>query len=636
MNSKAELLHDLADPNFYSNQRAQLRCQLARKSENEGDYEAARKAMADLWQRIGQRPRLDGLDEETKGAVLMRAGVLTGWLGSAKQISGAQETAKNLISESITIFEALRENSQAAEAQIDLAYCYWREGAFDEGRVLLREALTRLSDSDTELRAKALLRSALIEKDANRFNDALRIHTEAAPLFNLIENHCLRGSFHNEFATVLKNLGAAENRPDYIDRALVEYAAAGYHFEEAGHIRYLACVENNLAMLFWKAHRFADAHEHLDRGELLFTELKDDVHRAQVDETRARVLLAEGRIAEAEKAARRAVRTLETGDEPSLLVQALIRLGISLARLRRLQEARSALDRAIDSAQQAGDVENAGKAELALLEHLGSYLSNEDLVASVERTRILLEKIQDLSVIRRLAECACHVLSLIHTSPKFPPSLARGNISFDEEIDRYGSHLIELALKRCEGSVTNAARLLDLSHQNLAAKIARNEELAKLRKPVRERSRRGADSSEAAGSSFAAVNKATENLTILLVEDDQVVADAVKETLETKDWTVEICVDGNAALARITTNAHYDLLLVDWDLPGLNGLELVSRARKLAYRAHTPIFVLSATPLESAACEAGADVFLQKPQDVLPTSLVETITRLLGEHKHSD
>jgi tetratricopeptide (TPR) repeat protein len=519
MNSTAELLHQLADPNLSSSQRARQRCQLARKFENEGDYEAARKAMGDVWRQIGQRPLLEGLDEETKGAALLRAGVLTGWLGSAKQISGAQEIAKNLISESLTIFEALRQNTQAAEAQIDLAYCYWREGAFDEGRILLSEASNRLADTDIELKAKALLRSALIEKDANRFNDALKIHIEGAPLFSRIENHCLQGSFHNEFATVLKNLGTAENRQDYIDRALIEYAAAGYHFEEAGHIRYLACVENNLAMLFSKAQRFGDAHRHLDRAELLFTRLKDEVHRAQVDETRARVLLAEGRIAEAEKAARRAVRTLETGDEPSLFAQALTRLGISLARSNRFEEARLVLDRAIDSAYRSGDLENAGKAALAQLEQLGSYLSNADLAANLERARILLENIQDVSVIRRLVECACRVVSLIHTSPKFPPSLARVNISFDNEIDRYGSHLIELALKRCEGSVTNAARLLDLSHQNLAGKIARNEELAKLRKPVRERSRRSFDSGEVACSSLAEVSKDSGTLTILLVEE---------------------------------------------------------------------------------------------------------------------
>lgn len=119
------------------------------------------------------------------------------------------------------IFEALQETSRVAEAQIDLAYCCWREGAFDDGRILLREALIRLPENDIELRAKALLRSAIIERTAKRNNNALRILTESVLLFNSVENHCLRGSFHNQLATVLKNLGTAENREDYVDRALI-------------------------------------------------------------------------------------------------------------------------------------------------------------------------------------------------------------------------------------------------------------------------------------------------------------------------------------------------------------------------------------------------------------------------------
>ena len=73
------------------------------------------------------------------------------------------------------------------------------------------------------------------------------------------------------------------------------------------------------------------------------------------------------------------------------------------------------------------------------------------------------------------------------------------------------------------------------------------------------------------------------------------------------------------------------MLLLDYDLPGVNGLELVSRARKLVHRERTPIIVLSATPVAAAAREAGADAFLQKPQDI--GSLVETITRLVGERE---
>jgi CheY-like chemotaxis protein len=87
-------------------------------------------------------------------------------------------------------------------------------------------------------------------------------------------------------------------------------------------------------------------------------------------------------------------------------------------------------------------------------------------------------------------------------------------------------------------------------------------------------------------------------------------------------------------LEKISGNADYDLLLVDYDLPGVNGLEIVHCARRLAHRSHTPIVVLSGSAKEAESREAGADVFLRKPQDV--GSLVETIARLLGEREREN
>jgi CheY-like chemotaxis protein len=101
-----------------------------------------------------------------------------------------------------------------------------------------------------------------------------------------------------------------------------------------------------------------------------------------------------------------------------------------------------------------------------------------------------------------------------------------------------------------------------------------------------------------------------------------------KEMLETQGWQVETCPDGNAALEKISGETNYELLLIDYDLPGVNGLELVRRARSLAHRTHTPIVILSATPVQAEAREAGADAFLRKPQDV--GAIVETISRLVG------
>ena len=106
------------------------------------------------------------------------------------------------------------------------------------------------------------------------------------------------------------------------------------------------------------------------------------------------------------------------------------------------------------------------------------------------------------------------------------------------------------------------------------------------------------------------------------------VARVVKETLEVERWEVETCADGTAALGKIAGEARYDLLLLDYDLPGVDGIQLTQHARSLAHRSQTPIVILSAMPIDEAARDAGADAFLRKPEDL--SSLAETITRLLA------
>jgi len=118
---------------------------------------------------------------------------------------------------------------------------------------------------------------------------------------------------------------------------------------------------------------------------------------------------------------------------------------------------------------------------------------------------------------------------------------------------------------------------------------------------------------------------------LLHVEDHDIVSRMTKEMLECEGWEVETCSDGEVALEKISGQTRYDLLLFDYDLPGMNGLALVRRSRKLAHRSQTPIVVLSATPLEAAARHAGADVFLLKPQDI--GKLVETIMCLVSKDK---
>src|SRR5438309_2389305 len=242
-------------------ERARRCCDMAKQLEKAGEYDAACEALGEFWPDRSELPSLNDLDEATKALLLLRVGALSGWLGSTDQAAGGQGTAKDLITQSIEIFERLGQTREAAEAHSDLALCYWREGSYDEARIHLANALSHLQGDDSDLKAIVLIRAGIVESWSQRLNEAMRFYDEATPLVERSKDHALKGSFHFEYGLVLRRLSAPENREDYLDRALIEYAAASFHYEEAGNERALARVETNLGYLFFSIGRYKEAHE---------------------------------------------------------------------------------------------------------------------------------------------------------------------------------------------------------------------------------------------------------------------------------------------------------------------------------------------------------------------------------------
>src|ERR1051325_11626098 len=107
------LTRKIKEPRRYGDTQARRACERAREVERPGDYEGARSALGKLWTRIVERPQLDELQLDTQAEVLWRVGSLSGWLGSANQIPGAQGFASDLLTESITLFESLDQDKRA-------------------------------------------------------------------------------------------------------------------------------------------------------------------------------------------------------------------------------------------------------------------------------------------------------------------------------------------------------------------------------------------------------------------------------------------------------------------------------------------------------------------------------------------
>ena len=444
---------------------------------NIGEYEAARRSLGDFWSRIGERPRVDGLAPIDRAELLLRVGALSGWLGSSAQVEGSQQFAKDLISESIRAFEELGYKDKVAEAQTDLAVCYWREGAMDEARVWFQSALALSSEPTTQLRI--LVNSTTVEVSTNHLNEALAFLNRAATLLDHIDDPASLGRFYMQRGIVFRRLGGAEN----LDRALMDHTAARINFEKANHRRYFARAQNNIGVTLLELGRYDEALENLGDARRTFIDLGDVGTAAQVDETRARVYLAQKRYADAEKLTLSSASLLERGGEQSLFAETLQTMGIAQARQKRYQPALATLKHAAEVAETAGDPESSGRAYLAILEELRSVLSPQE-VASLysEADRRLGEDISH-ETMNRLRACA-RLLTDGSASPNQTGPLTR--TSFEEEVRRCESSLIKQALEETNGSVTRAAIILGLTHQGLCYIINhRHPSLLAARAPIR-------------------------------------------------------------------------------------------------------------------------------------------------------
>ena len=617
-------------------EQAELSCHVARKFEKSGEYDAAIEALSEFWPDRNAPPKVEGLEKKLAGEVLRQVGCLEGWLSASEQTTGGQEVAKDLITQSIGIFEELGLSTKVAEARGDLALCYWREGAYDEARVTLDNALGLVPAGDSDLKMTLLIRAATVAIAAHRLSEAFRIFSDAAPLLEQSKDDALKGSYHSLFAILFRRLVTEENRVEYVDRALIEYAAASFHFERAGNLRYVASVENNLGFLFYTIGRHEQAHRHLDRARQLFIELKEIGFVAQLDDTRARTFLASARLVDAERVIRSAVRVLEGGDEKAVLAEALTTFGTVKARLGKFVRARQLLDRAIEIAETCGDLEGAGRAKLSIIEELTAQTTPLELAATYGAAAELLKKSQNPVTTSRLISSALIVIDALRSSEQEPQTAIAESwesFSLKREVRGFEKSLIERALRDAGGAVTKAAHLLGFKHhQSLISLInSRHRDLLNQRSAVRPRRSHLFSKPRKAKRKLPVANtsRTAAHIRILHVEDDTSVADLAREMLAAEKWEVELCTDGDSALRKLTDSDHYDVVIVDSSLAGLGGLELAQRARKITHRRRTPILMLSADDLESKAWGAGVDAFLKKPEQL--AQLTSTVARLLRE-----
>jgi CheY-like chemotaxis protein len=119
---------------------------------------------------------------------------------------------------------------------------------------------------------------------------------------------------------------------------------------------------------------------------------------------------------------------------------------------------------------------------------------------------------------------------------------------------------------------------------------------------------------------------------ILVADDDPEICTLITTILSKGPYVVTSCSDAESALVCMQQDKRFDILISDFMLPGISGIELITQVRQNGATAHIPIVMISGHSnylMDARAKAAGANAFLNKPFSL--TQLRSVVNDLLTD-----
>ncbi len=109
-----------------------------------------------------------------------------------------------------------------------------------------------------------------------------------------------------------------------------------------------------------------------------------------------------------------------------------------------------------------------------------------------------------------------------------------------------------------------------------------------------------------------------EHISVLVIDDERIIRTLLQSVLRQKCFDVHASEDGPSGLA-IAQKEHIDLVLLDWMIPGMDGMEVLSQLKHNEKTKHIPVFMLTSKEQKAdieQAVSRGADNYIAKPFNV--------------------
>jgi DNA-binding response OmpR family regulator len=106
------------------------------------------------------------------------------------------------------------------------------------------------------------------------------------------------------------------------------------------------------------------------------------------------------------------------------------------------------------------------------------------------------------------------------------------------------------------------------------------------------------------------------NWRVLIADDDPAICALIDTVLKAGPYEMITCNDAESALVAIDRDGPFDIVICDYMLPGISGIDLIERLRAKETTCHVPVLMISGHTnyaMDGRAKDAGADLFLNKP-----------------------